>query len=643
MAIFPRAAVPLLLFFSLVAATSAQETPAPDAAGRFAIARMLAEEGRLIESWSVMEGAIRLAPEEPYLHAEAARLLLRLGRIGEAIAQTEIAMRLAPDSADILRVVGRVNGSLGDHDPQASARAVAAFEQLRRLQPGDLEALVSLGQIYLRTERPAEATAVLREAEAHHPRQPMILALLADAAREAGDPETAIGALRELIPLDPTRPLVRIELADLLSNLKRFDEALAVMEELPEADRSRPEIGLRLAAARWLAGDIETAGRDVRNLLAVNPDLQGGKVLLVEILLADGRPEEAAPLVLEPFTGTRQEIGRGLRVAGVFEQSGRSEQAGEVLQRILGSLARLGKEREEDAARVGLVRGGLLLRSGRGEEALAIARAIGASASGELETAARELEHDALTALDRGDEWSTLHPDEKPEGTAEELRIESLLGTVLGDEPAVGVRKLLALLEKEPNGAEIALMAGESLQRSGRFDLSIPFLARFLESGPESARAAWVHYKLGVAHERCGAIAEAIPALRRAIELEPDFPTALNYLAYLQAERGERLEESLRMAKRAVALDQEQGAYVDTLGWVLFRLGRPAEALPYLERARRLAGDDPEILDHLGDAHLALGDAARAREFWELALAKEPEAPEPIRAKLASPPAAGAD
>jgi tetratricopeptide (TPR) repeat protein len=131
-------------------------------------------------------------------------------------------------------------------------------------------------------------------------------------------------------------------------------------------------------------------------------------------------------------------------------------------------------------------------------------------------------------------------------------------------------------------------------------------------------------------------VERAIPALQRATELQPDFAAALNYLAYLWADRGENLEEALRLAERAVSLDMQSGAYVDTLGWALFRLGRLPEARRLLERARRLEGDDPAILDHLGDLYLALGEAGLAREHWELALERGPEAPEAIRAKLAA-------
>ncbi len=107
------------------------------------------------------------------------------------------------------------------------------------------------------------------------------------------------------------------------------------------------------------------------------------------------------------------------------------------------------------------------------------------------------------------------------------------------------------------------------------------------------------------------------------LELEPDFHAALNYLGYTFAEAGINLEEALTLASRAVALDPDNGAYVDSLGWAYFRLGRPEQARNYLERAARLEPEDATLHEHLGDVYVALGQMERARQAYQRALELE--------------------
>ena len=107
----------------------------------------------------------------------------------------------------------------------------------------------------------------------------------------------------------------------------------------------------------------------------------------------------------------------------------------------------------------------------------------------------------------------------------------------------------------------------------------------------------------------------------------------LNYLGYMNANRGVKLEESLQLIQRALELDPENGAYLDSLGWAYFRLGRFAEAEGPLRRA---AEKQPGavVLDHLGDLLKQLGRLSEAVEAWKRARTGEDEDGELDRAEL---------
>ena len=79
------------------------------------------------------------------------------------------------------------------------------------------------------------------------------------------------------------------------------------------------------------------------------------------------------------------------------------------------------------------------------------------------------------------------------------------------------------------------------------------------------------------------------------------------------------------MIRKAVELRPGDGSIVDSVGWVLFRLGRHEEAVVHLERAGELKPEDPVINDHLGDAYWAVGRHREAYYQWQTALASKPE------------------
>ena len=95
---------------------------------------------------------------------------------------------------------------------------------------------------------------------------------------------------------------------------------------------------------------------------------------------------------------------------------------------------------------------------------------------------------------------------------------------------------------------------------------------------------------------------------------------ALNYLGYMLADRGTRLDEALGYIRRAVALDPQNGAYLDSLGWVYYKMGNYELAEENLRRASERMGDDPTIHDHLGELYLKTGRLKLAATHWERSL-----------------------
>ncbi len=170
---------------------------------------------------------------------------------------------------------------------------------------------------------------------------------------------------------------------------------------------------------------------------------------------------------------------------------------------------------------------------------------------------------------------------------------------------------------KDPTNAVKYLVSAELLARTGETNRLTP---GFL-------------FQLGAAYERLKDFPKAEEYMLKALDLEPDSAETLNYLGYMWADRGEKLERAHTMIMKAVALEPDNGAYLDSLAWVLFKLGKPKEALtPMLRAIEAIEEPDATLQDHLGDIQFSLGDREAARKAWERALEIEPT--DEIRKKL---------
>ncbi len=196
---------------------------------------------------------------------------------------------------------------------------------------------------------------------------------------------------------------------------------------------------------------------------------------------------------------------------------------------------------------------------------------------------------------------------------------------------------LRALARSHPDMAGVHLNLGNILRDAGDDAGAEAAYTTTLGLLPESDGSVWLaHYLRGVVRHRQDDWPGAEADFRAALALQPDHPQVLNYLGYSLVERNEQLDEALGMIERAVAQRPDNGAIVDSLGWVLFRLGQYGEAVTHLERAAELEPMEAVINDHLGDAFWAVGRLIEAEFQWNraLSLSTDDEETARIRRKL---------
>ncbi len=215
-------------------------------------------------------------------------------------------------------------------------------------------------------------------------------------------------------------------------------------------------------------------------------------------------------------------------------------------------------------------------------------------------------------------------PPSDPLAVVVTLRRANLLdGT--GQE-AEAIRVLETLAQEYPDRPEPLIQIGDSLRRRSRFREAAEAYDRAVARIATPSRANWpLFYERGIAYERGGQWAKAEADFEYALQLAPDQPNVLNYLGYAWVEQGHEVDRARRMIERAVEQRPNDGAFVDSLGWVQLRQGDTEGALKNLERAVELQPEDPVINAHLGDALDAVGRRREAEFQWRRALNLNPE------------------
>ena len=132
------------------------------------------------------------------------------------------------------------------------------------------------------------------------------------------------------------------------------------------------------------------------------------------------------------------------------------------------------------------------------------------------------------------------------------------------------------------------------------------------------------YFQLGAAHERNGDLVQAEKYFNKCLKLAPDSPETLNYMGYMWAEHGMKLDQAKAMIEKAVKAEPKSSAYLDSLGWVLYKQNRPKEALVHILKAIELS-EEPDATehDHLGDIYNALKQPDKAREAWKKSISLE--------------------
>jgi len=196
-----------------------------------------------------------------------------------------------------------------------------------------------------------------------------------------------------------------------------------------------------------------------------------------------------------------------------------------------------------------------------------------------------------------------------------------------------GIKSLQQLEKGTKEDLDILSAMVSVYQRAKKFELAQNVLNTATQRFSDDEQ---VYFMQGSLYEKQKKYNDAEKAFRKALELQKDDPAVLNYLGYMLADRGIRLDEAASLVEKAVRSDPTNGAYLDSLGWVYFKQNKFDLAEEYLKKAVIFVNSDSSIHDHMGDLYYKTKRYEDARNEWNKAiqLSSEPEEIDKVKKKL---------
>jgi len=209
-----------------------------------------------------------------------------------------------------------------------------------------------------------------------------------------------------------------------------------------------------------------------------------------------------------------------------------------------------------------------------------------------------------------------------PEFTPASQRLTSISLSLDGAEKTLELLQVLRLRLPE-HSSRIYLLEAEILRKEAHYQRGYDLLSTALSNNPDEEQ---LRYARSLFSEKLGNLKAVEADLRHIITRDPENATALNALGYSLANLSSRLDEAEALVKRALVLEPEAPAIIDSYGWILFLKGNTGGAIKMLEKAYNKS-QDHEIAAHFGEALWTSGDKQRAQSVWETGLKHTPDSP----------------
>ena len=554
------------------------------------IAELYRSSGRISEAVEEAQYALKTNPND----LNARRVLARIytaqigdaqaNRIDEGMARRAIEQYKAitaqdPKDVDSLIMLGRLDRVVNN-----SVDAEAAFKSVLALDPGNEDGLTGLASVYSDRNDPKQASALLEKLAAGNP-SPRALISLAANYEQMKEYALAADAYKKALAMDPSRLELKSQMAQDLAMSQQFDEALKAYQDLATANAQDPEPFARMAQIYEEQHKLGDARQYMDKARAVDPDNMEIKYYDVHLLSDEGKNGDACKELKEILDSTARKT---------YDDGQRASRA-----RMLEELGVLYRKNDQTDQAVATFHDMVTLDADTGARAEAQI----------VDTYRQAKQYDK--ASQESDAAMKKYPDER---ALRAVRAEIFSDQNKSDQAIAELKKML---NGKPTDRDVYLQMVDVYQKAHDY----PHMADALDSADklstEKDDKVGIIFLRGAMYEREKKYDLAEKEFRKVVDEDPKNASAWNYLGYMLADRNTRLAEAQGYIEKALTLDPDNYAYLDSLGWVYFRQNKLEDAAAQLDHSIRLGAKDPTVHDHFGDVLFKQGKLKEAIAQWQ--------------------------
>jgi len=548
---------------------------------------------RTAQARTEAEAAIARNPNDVAAHRMLARIFVQMisdprgnrvdaNMLRRATEEYQKVVELDPKDLGSWLYLGRLQRVARDLD--AAGRS---YDKALAIEPDNEDALVGRASVYA-DKGDTEAAAALFEKAAQKNPSAESWQRLASAYEQLKDYKLAVETIRKALALSPENaPELRKALAQDLLNDGQFEESITAFEAVAADDPEDAEAWLRISQLRLQLGDLTKAREAASKAAEINKEDLQIAFNEVSLLQAEGKPREAI----------------------------------KQLRGILDSTARKTYNPQQASSRIGLLERLAVMHRMMDQpvEAVAVYREILALDN----TAEARVSAEIIDSYRGGKKFDDAQKEAdaaiKKFATDRAVRVaKASLDADMGrvDMATTDIKKLL----DGTDDRSTYLILAELYEKGKKFDDARKALDEAEKRSTEQGDKISVWFMRGAMYEKMKNLPLAEAEFRKVLGVIPDHVQTLNYLGYMLTDRNVRLNEALGMIEKVIAREPNNGAYLDSLGWAYYRLGRFAQAEEQIRKAVELAPGDATMHDHYADALFQQKKVKEAVAAYEEAL-----------------------
>ncbi len=625
---------------STASSPSGSKEKAPDRAAayyHFALAHMYEEQvstyGRSDLANKAIEeyrAAIDADPTSAYLTSGLAELYAKTGRIRDAVIEAQDIIKRDPNNLEARRLLGRIYlRSLGDMEAGNGSEsvlklAIEQYEQIVRLQPDSTDDHLLLGRLYRLHNDLQKAETEFKTAVKLQPDSEEAVTTLAYLYNELGDTSRATDVLSS-VPKNERSAKLYSALGYTYEQQKQYKNAVEAYRHAIELDRDNLDAIRGLAENLLNDGQSDAALEQYKVIADANPEDAQTYIRIAEIYRKQGKFDLALENLKKASSMVQDSIEVPYNIASIYQAQGRYDDAVPIMRDLLKKTEKAdgnytGSAKSNRA--VFLERLGTIYRDQGNYQAAS-------------ETFRQMVALGGNDNIERGyqqviDTWREAKEWQKATDVAKEAvqklpnsrDLKMVLDAQLADmgKADEALKDVRSLLKGDADDRQIYITLAQMNTRLRRFSDAVQALDKAEQLSTKEEEKEYIWFLRGSTYERDKRYPEAEAQFKKVLAGDPEHASALNYLGYMLADQNMQLEEALGYIKHAVDLDPANGAYLDSLGWAYFRLGKYDLAEENLLKASQKINTDPTVHDHLGDLYQKTGRLKQAAANWERAL-----------------------